>query len=269
MRLLALGLCCALAFVSARAAATPRPLPFTYQHEQLDAGESEIEQYADFTPVRAQSSQTGELVYYGLTQFQTEFEHGITPRLELGLYLTFVPTTSNGFMEVPRATEGNGLKQRLRYQLAPTGEWPIDVALYGEVVENEREVELEAKLILQRRFERLRVIANIVGEREFYYDGKHDLVFAPSAGLTFEASPRIQPGFEWWMRSEYPEENPPSPRPFALGPHHYAGPTLLMLLGRAFLTAGAYVRLSDTSHSLGLGEGFGRVWFRTLVGVGL
>jgi hypothetical protein len=269
MRLLVASLASVLTLLSARAQATPRPLPFTYQHEQLDAGESELEQFVDFTPVRALSSQTGDPVYYGLTQFQTEFEHGITPRLELGLYLTLVPTTSTGFMELPRATEGNGLKQRLRYQLAPTGEWPIDVGLYGEVVENEREIELEAKIILQRRFDRLRLIANIVGEREFYYDGKHDLVFAPSAGVTFEASPRIQPGFEWWMRSEYPEENAPSPRPFALGPHHYVGPTLLMFLGRTFVTTGAYVRLNDTSHTLAAGEGFGRVWFRMLVGVGL
>ncbi|HET9933482.1 MAG TPA: hypothetical protein VFQ35_22410 [Polyangiaceae bacterium] len=259
----------ALALVAVRAEATPRPLPFTYQHEQLDAGEAELEQYADFTPVRARAAESADLRYYGLTQFQTEFEYGLTSRLELGLYLTYVPTTTNGFAEVPRATEGNGLKQRLRWQLAPTGEWPIDVALYGEVVENEREVELEAKVILQRRFDRLRLIANIVGEREFYYDGTHDLVFAPSAGVTFEASPRIQPGFEWWMRSEYPEENAPSPRPFSLGPHHYAGPTLMAFLGRTFVTTGAYVRLSDTSHTMALGEGFGRVWFRMLVGVGL
>lgn len=269
MRLLVSCLASALALLAARAEASPRPLPFTYQHEQLAEGEAELEQYADFTPVRARNSQSGALTYYGLTQFQTEFEYGITPRLELGLYLTFVPTTSNGFSDLPRASEGNGLKQRLRWQLAPTGEWPIDVALYGEVVENEREIELEAKLILQRRFERLRLIANIVGEREFYYDGKHDLVFAPSAGVTFEASPRIQPGFEWWMRSEYPEEDPPPVRPFSLGPHHYAGPTLMAFLGRTFVTTGAYVRLSDSSHRLAPGEGFGRVWFRMVVGVGL
>ena len=44
---------------------------------------------------------------------------------------------------------------------------------------------------------------------------------------------------------------------------------LLVLLGRAFVTAGAYVRVIDTSHSLTGGEGFGNVWFRTLLGVGL
>jgi hypothetical protein len=71
------------------------------------------------------------------------------------------------------------------------------------------------------------------------------------------------------MRSEYPEENPPSPRPFALGPHHYAGPTLMAFLGKTFVTTGAYLRLSDTSHTLGVGEGFGRVWLRMVVGVGL
>lgn len=253
----------------AGALANPRPLPFTYQHEQLPKGEAEVEQFADVTPVRARNEATGDPVWYGLSQFQTEYEHGLTDRLELGLYVSFVPQSAVGFTQLPRATEGTGLKQRLRFQLAPTGAWPLDLSLYGEVVENEREIELEGKLIVQRRLGPARLIANFTAEHELYFDGKRDLVLAPSAGLTVEASPSVQPGIEWWMDAEYPETNPPAKRPFALGPHHYVGPALLLQLGRLWWTTGVYLRASDTNHTLQPGEGFGNVWARTIIGIGL
>lgn len=254
---------------SALAVANPRPLPFTYQHEQLASGETEIEQFVDYTPVRVLSETTGKPAWYGFTQFQTEFEHGLSDRLELGLYFTYVPGLSSGFAVGPRGSEGTGFKQRLRWQLAPTQAWPLDVSLYGEVVENEREVELEAKVLLQRRIGRARAIANVSGEREFYYDGRHDIVLTPSAGLTYELSPTVQPGIEWWMRGEYPEENPPHPRPFTLGPHQYLGPTLLLQFGRFWWSSGVYLRLSRMNHTLTPGEGFGLVWARTMIGIGL
>lgn len=259
----------ALAFTGGSARANPRPLLFTYQHEQLGEGATEVEQFVDFVPVRARSGTTGDPVWYGVTQFQTEFEHGLGNRLELGLYLSFVPAGASGFASIPRGTEGTGLKQRLRYQLAPTGDWPVDVGVYGEIAENEREVELEAKLILQRRFGPLRLIANATAEQEVYYDGGEDFVADPSAGATFEITPSVQPGIEWWMRAEYPEKNAPSPRPFALGPHHYVGPTLLLEFGDLWWSTGVYLRVSNMRHTLRPGEGFGNVWVRTVIGLGL
>jgi hypothetical protein len=250
--------------------ANPRPLPFTYQHEQLAAGESELEQFVDLTPVRAYSEGSGEPAWYGLSAFQTEFEHGISDRLELGLYLSFVPGVASGYANAPRAREGTGLKQRLRYQLAPTGEWPVDLGIYGEIVENEREVEFEAKLILQRRLGRVRLVANVTAEEELYYDGKRDFVLAPSAGITFEPTPAVQPGLEWWMQGEYPHENAPSPRPFQLGPHHYLGPTLLIQFGRLWWTNGIYVRLNEMDHTMVAGvDSYGLIWARSVIGVGL
>ena len=255
--------------VARGANATPRPLPFTYQHEQLARGDAEFEQFGDFTLTRATEYPSGEPGYYGLYQFQTEFEYGITDRLELGLYFTYAPAAATGYSDTARSFNGNGFKQRLRYQLAPTGVWPIDVSVYGELAENERELEIEAKIILQRRIDRLRIIANLVGEQEFYFNGKKDLVFAPSAGITFEASPIVQPGFEWWMRAEYPLEDPPHPRPFELGPHHYVGPALLLSFGRLWWSSGAYLRVSEHGHSMQRGESAGPIWFRTVVGFGL
>lgn len=255
--------------LGARAAANPRPLPFTYQHEQLADGATEVEQYVDLVPVRARSAATGDPAWTGLTQLQTEFEHGLSSRLELGLYVTLAPGAASGFTSVPRAPDGNGLKQRLRYQLAPSGAWPMDVGVYGEVSENERELELEAKIILQRRFGALRLMANATAEQELYYDGTRDFVATPSAGATFEITPAVQPGIEWWMHAEYPEQNPPSPRPFALGPHHYVGPALLLQLGRIWWTTGVYFRVSDRRHTLQPEEPFGNVWARSIVGIGL
>ncbi len=249
--------------------ANPRPLPFTYQHEQLAAGESELEQYADFTPVRALAVPSGDLAWYGLTSFATEFETGITDNLELGLYITFAPAPPGDFTQTPLPMNGNGMKQRLRYSLAPSGEWPVDVSLYGELAENEREVEIEAKVLLQRRFGMARLVANLSAEREFYFDGRHDFVLNPSAGLTFEPTPRIQPGLEYWLHAEFPEEDPPHPVPFELKPHSYLGPTLLLSFGRLWWTNGFYFRVSNLNHTLEAGESFGNVWFRTLIGVGL
>jgi len=262
----AIGLALALA---PGARANPRPLPFTYQHEQLAQGEAELEQFVDYTPTRALAVPSGDLAWYGLTSFTTEVEVGLTDRLELGLYLTLAPAAPQDFTSTPLPMNGNGLKQRVRYQLAPTGEWPLDVSLYGELAENEREIELEAKVIVQRRIGMVRVIANLSAEREFYFDGHHDIVLNPSAGVTFEPTAAIQPGLEYWLHAEFPEEDPPQPTPFGLKPHSYLGPTLLFQFGRVWWTNGFYFRVSNLNHTLEPGEAWGNVWLRSVIGVGL
>jgi hypothetical protein len=257
----------ALSLTSA-AAANPRPLPFTYQSETLPAGSAEIEQFVDFVPVRALSSTGGaDPVWYLGTQFTTEFEYGLTDRLELGLYVTFVPQPGDTFASVPRLPSGNGAKQRLRYRLADPGAWPVDVALYGEVAENEREIELEFKLILQRRLGPVRIITNLWAEHEFYFDGAREWVLNPTLGATAELSPRYHVGLEGWMRAEYPVDAPAT-RVFNLGPHAYVGPTFLANFGRLWWTTGAYARVTDTDRAVMLGDQFGRFWVRTIIGLG-
>jgi hypothetical protein len=252
------------------ARANPRPLPFTYPHEQLAEGATELEQFVDFTPVRATSVETGNPTWFGFTQFQTEFEHGITDRLELGLYFTYLPAPpASDVTEAPTGFVGNGLKQRLRYKLADTGAWPIDVSLYGELEENEHEMAVEGKVILQRRFGPARIMANLTAEQAFDFDGHRDVTLAPSAGMTFEITPSVQPGIEWWMRSEYPENDVPTRRPFDLGPHNYLGPVLMLQFGPLWWTNGVYLRVSDFGHTLAPGESFGNVWIRSVVGIGL
>lgn len=263
--LTALSAALATALVAVPSPANPRPLPFSYIYETLSQGQTELEQYVDMTPVRA-ISVSGDRVWYTAAQYQTAFEYGITDRLELGLYVTYVPSNP-AYALTPQLTNGNGLKQRLRYRLAETGEWPIDVAIYGEIAENEREVELEAKLILQRHVGPLRLVANAWGEREFYYNGKQEWVLHPTAGAVLDLDARVQPGVEYWMRAEI--GNGGEPKSFNQGPVHYAGPTMLLQFGRLWWTSGVYFRFSDIHREVVPGDDFGKYWVRTIVGIGL
>jgi hypothetical protein len=164
--------------------------------------------------------------------------------------------------------EGSGLKQRLRYRLADPGDWPMDVALYAELVENQREVELEAKVLLQRRLGPVAIRVNLWGEREFYFSGQRDWVLNPTAGVSWEIRPSIHLGLDSWMRVEFPD-SAPDPRPFALGPHVYVGPALLLNPGPIWWSVAAYVRVTSLGRALQPGDAFGDVWIRSIVGISL
>ncbi len=251
------------------AAANPMPLPYTYVYSTLPKGEAEIEQYADLTPVKAVSVATGNPATYLATQFQTEFEYGITDHLELGLYLALQPYPT-GLTETATLTEGTGAKERLRYRFAEEGELPIDLAIYGEVVEFENELEFEGKILLQKRFGDLILAANLWGEveQEYVNDvGKVDWVANPTLGATYQVTPVVHLGLEGWMRAEWPSGNPA--RVFALGPHEFVGPTFMFNFGRLWWSTGAYLRVDELDHPMTPLDNYGPVWIRTIIGFGL
>ncbi len=244
--------------------ATPKPLPFSYGVDTNPKGQGEVEQYVDLVPLWGIST-TGAPVRFLASQLQTEVEYGLTNRVELGLYATVIPQPSccaTGY--APTLTEGNGSKQRVRWRLADQGDWPIDVALYGEVTENDQELELEAKVILERRFGHLRVIANAWVEYELYFNGQREFVLNPTAGMTYQVSPNVFPGIEYWMRAEL---GPNFGHSFNAGPHHYIGPTMRLVFGNFFWTTGLYMRASNIGYELVAGvDAYGPIWFKSLVG---
>ena len=102
-----------VAAIAATARANPRPLPFTYTTDTLGPGQVEIEQYVDLVTLRAINPSSTAPQWYLPSAFQTEIEIGLADRLELGLYLTFVPDPGEQFAGkalFPGA--GSGLKQR-------------------------------------------------------------------------------------------------------------------------------------------------------------
>jgi hypothetical protein len=260
-----------------RSHATPRPLPFTYTYDTLGKGESEVEQYVDLTPVKAIDSD-GQPVWYTATQFQTEFEHGITDRLELGLYAAFMPGPPEAlaYTDTATLTEGTGFKERLRLRIAEEGELPIDLALYGELVEYMTEFEIEAKVILQKRFGNLRVAANAWVEREFYYGvNQQDWVLDPTVGATYQVTPSFHAGIEYWMRVEFPDPAP-AVRPFSIGPNQFVGPALMFAFGNLWWSTGIYARVNDIGRTALPNtsanqppDDYGPIWARTVIGLEL
>jgi len=258
-----------LVLVTATAAANPRALPFTYTTDTLAPGQVEIEQYADLVPLRAMPPAGGNLTTYLASEFFTEIEIGLADRLELGLYVTIVPNPADNTIsanDVTQMPEGNGLKQRLRYIFADPGEWPIDTGVYGELAENEREIELEGKVLLQRRFGKLRVASNLWAEYEFYFTGQRDIVINPTLGATYEVTRSLHVGLDSWMRGEYPRNPPPAMRTFALGPEAYVGPAVMNSFGKLWWSVGVYARVTDTGHALQPGEVYGPIWIRSMIG---
>jgi hypothetical protein len=267
-RVLAIVVFAVCATLPRLAHATPRPLPFTYTTDTLETGAAEIEQYADLTPLRARSTANGLPIWYLATQFQTEFEYGITDRLELGLYFTVVPSPGDAYSSTAPMTEGTGVKQRLRYTFAAPGEWPVDLGLYGELVENDHEFEVEGKILLQRRIGKLRIDSNLWAEYELYYAPQRDVVLNPTLAATYQVTAAVHVGVESWLRVEFPDPAP-HPRPFGVGPVGYVGPTFLVSLGRLWWSTGVYARVSQVNHTMQPGEPYGPVWARTIVGFDL
>jgi|HubBroStandDraft_2_1064218.scaffolds.fasta_scaffold101726_2 hypothetical protein len=270
----ALTVCVVLgALLAVRTArATPRPLPFTYNYETLGEGELEVEQYADFVPLKVTTGGQPPTAWVPALQFQTEFEYGITNRLELGLYMTIAPVPNSSVVPYspPPLTEGTGVKQRLRYRLFDEGVLPIDIGLYGELTETDLEFEIEAKVILQKRFGNLRIAANIVGEHEWYFaTPQQDWVFDPSAGITYQVTPVFQPGIDSWMWLEHTSATiaPGGTPTINLSPNVYVGPAILFNFGKLWWSTGAYVRVSDFNHVTTTVDSFGPVWFRMIVGL--
>lgn len=265
---LALPLC-----VSASALANPRPLPFTYQWETLPKGEAELEQFVDVAPLYVWNADHHSVLEpaYKLT---TEIEYGITDRLELGLYFVAKNEPDSEGAGAPLIFDG--LKQRLRYRIGKENQLPIDIALYFEVAELRDEIELEEKIILQKRFGALKAIANLSVEQAFERGGEIAFVLNPSAGLVYEVNENITLGAEYWLHAEYTlqepegaEDEPADPTgEWNHKPHHFVGPAVSFRWERLWWTTGVYGRMDDFDRVIRPGDQFGRAWVRTAVGIG-
>jgi hypothetical protein len=245
------------------ARANPHALPYSYPYATLPDGELEIEQYVDLTPVPSEDS-NGNSVMAPLGILTTEVEYGITDKLELGLYLQFSdnPGSLNGVI-YPAPLNFDGVKQRLRYRLANAGEWPVDVSIYGEVAELQTEVELEGKINLEKDFGRLQVLVNLWGEREFYFSGRQEWVANPTAGASWQITPSLHLGLEYWMHAEFSDDE----TGFNPAPHHFIGPAFLFQSNHFWVAAAPYLRLDRWSRSAQLGDEFGQLWVRTIIGI--
>lgn len=268
-RLTALLAFAAPVLVSLSASANPRPLPFTYQYETLGKGELEVEQFTDVAPLYAWDSEHRSVLEPAYT-LTTEVEYGLTDRLELALYAVMKNEPYESGAGAPLIFDG--LKQRLRYRIGREGQLPIDIALYFEVAELHDEIELEEKIILQKRFGALKAIANLWVEQGFERGGEIAFYFKPTVGLVYELNESATIGAEYWMHSELglngEEEEESAQDEWNHAPHHFIGPAVSLRFEKLWWTTGVYGRLDDFDRVIRPGDKFGRAWVRTAIGIG-
>jgi hypothetical protein len=240
------------------ASATPRPLPFTYPPQTLPEGALEVEQYIDMVPSRvARETETGTDAIWSVgATLETELEYGITDIVEGAWYFVFDQRPSPS-----PALRFEGVKQRVRFPFAPRGVWPVDLGLYLEIGEFHDEIEFEQKLLLGRRFGAFEVLSNLWIEQEWEFQAEQWVfVYQPTLGASYDFSPNLSAGLEYWVRGRFD---------VAQDPRHYLGPTAMVQRGEYFLSAGAYARLDGLGSTPAVGDPWGPVWIRVLIGIHL
>jgi hypothetical protein len=241
--------------VAAAAAANPRALPFTYPTDSLAKGGVEVEQFVDLTPVRVEAETP---TFQPLAHLITELEIGITDRLEAGLYWAFNQTPG----EQGRFSF-DGILERIRYRLADPGAWPVDVALYFELQQAPDAFEVEGKVLLQRRVGAVTVMVNLWAEREFFWKGGGVWVLNPTGGFTWQVRPWLHLGLEYWGHVELDAGAPGFDEAF----HHFLGPAVMLQVGKVWWSFAPYLRLDGFDRGAQVGDSYGRVWVRSVVGV--
>jgi hypothetical protein len=259
--------------ISTVAMATPVPLPFTYPYETLAKGEAEDEMYGDMTPLRVLADPLDPSkgrVWEPAYVLQNEMEYGVTDHVELAWYQVFEANPLDGGTN---AATFDGFKFRARVRLAEAGELPLDTALYFELETLHDEWSLEEKVILAKRFGRFHWMANLWVEQEMNrpFDDAYrnvDFVLDPTTGITYEVAPSFQPGIEYWARGVFGavEATPVDAINDRL--HNFLGPTVHFDWGKVWWSLGVYADLNNVNKPQ-LGEVYGPLWARTLLGITL
>jgi opacity protein-like surface antigen len=258
----------------AAAAADPRPLPMAQPFETLVEDKIELEQRVDAVPVLL-ARETTDGAPGGVTGLRaalsTELRLGWSDRLELGVS---VGIRQDASQQTP-SLRLTGFGQRARLRLADAGDWPVDVAVQVSLGELHDGASAAERLIASWRTGPLVVLGNFEVEQRYgspNREWKH--TFLATAGVGYELTPRVAIGAEYWVRGRFDEprfgpivlDDPDDPRDSIF---HYAGPAVFVTRGRLWVAAAAHVRLDAIPDGAPVGDPFGVLWVRALIGLEL
>lgn len=142
--------------------AQDRIFNYTYQSTVLNKGQREVEVW--------NTLRTGRDDFYARLDHRTEFEIGLGGRLQTAFYLNLTSQTKSTeeFGGKSTTTENEiSFSNEFKLKLLDPVANPLGMALYGEYGIGSNELELEGKLILDKKFNNLTVAGNAAYEREF------------------------------------------------------------------------------------------------------
>lgn len=142
--------------------ASERRFTYTYESLVLNPGEIEIEPWTTF--------RIGKDDYFVRIDHRLEFEAGLTKSLQTAFYLNFHATTAQVGDAMESEFEWSGISNEWKYKLKDPVADPVGMALYFEWGASTEELEVEAKVILDKRWTNYLVAFNAVLEPEWEFE---------------------------------------------------------------------------------------------------
>lgn len=196
-----------------------RHFTYTYESAVLAPGAREFELWTTY--------KTGRHDFYREMEHRAEFEVGLTNKLQTSFYLNWTKTSELDTAAVEpntikSETEFEGVSSEWKYKMTDPVANKIGSALYLEAMVGTEELELETKLILDKRLGSNLIAYNLVGEVEWEQEPgeveyeattmEHDL------GFTHFFSDRMGAGLEVQSLTQFNNDHSPQYSALFLGP---------------------------------------------------
>jgi hypothetical protein len=225
-----------LAFSASVCFADARHFTYIYETISPEAGEFETENWVTWATRSSNRSRTHEL------DFRHEIEWGVNDKLRASLYLAdwnFVDEPAqdrHGFTYSDSALE-------LIYNLSNPVADAIGSSIYGEIRAGDRLMELESKIILQKKFGALVCAYNETFEAAWAGSDLEERTgeLQQALGISYELSPRFSVGTELLHEIIFPEWSRDTTQ------NVFFGPNVSLRFARWWTTVTALAQLTNTS----------------------
>lgn len=160
--------------------AQDRIFTYVYQSLVLNKGQKELEIWTTY--------RSGKEDYFRRMDARAEFEVGLGKRFQTAFYLNFSSQSSGALEDTIAFIENEtefSFSNEWKYKLSDAVADVLGSALYGEVTIGTTEVELEVKVILDKRIGRVTQALNLVFEPEWKWKPKNDVI-SPGIEYKFE-----------------------------------------------------------------------------------
>lgn len=141
---LGLAVACGALLLTQEASANERHFTYSYESGVLPSGARELEVWTTYRRGRAD--------YYSALDHRMEYEVGLGHGLQTAFYINFgsvSQTQSNG--EIASSFNYQGISSEWKWRLLDSVADPLGLALYGELELGTMEVEIENKVIIDKR----------------------------------------------------------------------------------------------------------------------
>ncbi|MBL7662533.1 transporter [bacterium] len=184
------------------ATADERRFTYVYESSILPVGVWELEQWVTNQNGREQGD-------YSRWDLRTEFEYGLTERLQTALYFNWQSVRADGVPGGESDTKFKGISSEWVYQITNPELDPLGSALYAEISTDGLDFELEGKILLSKKIdENLVAGINAIYEAEWEREDnttEKEAKLEFTAGVSYKLTAAWAVGLESRYTSAYPD----------------------------------------------------------------